>query len=888
MRQRPSSDRTPVARAFKQPSGVEPGRGAAEHEPVTALLERDELLAALASASTSGGQLVFVGGEAGVGKTSLVRAYGAQAGQRVLRGSCENLATPTPLGPFVDIAVQTDGSLAELLATGADPRTIARGLLSELADPGVVVLEDVHWADEATLDALRVLGRRIDETNGLVVATYRDDEIEGEHPLRTVLGELASAPGVSRLKVPRLSLEAVRELAGPYGADGDAIHELTGGNAFYVTEVLAVGSGSLPETVRDAVLARAAMLGGPARRLLDVVALMPGRTELWLLEAVARDELEHLDACLAAGVLREDGEAVAYRHELARLALESAVPAGRRRRLHAALVDGLRARAPGDPDVARIAHHAELAGDAAAVLEYAPVAARQAAAAGAHREAAQQYARALRVAERLPARDRAALLDDYALEAQLTGLAADAADAWQEAAELHRGLGEPLAEGQSLSWLTRACIPIGRNADAEAASRSAIEVLESVAPGPELARAYAAQAYVRMLNRDNADGVAWGKRAAALAEQLDDLDTLAYALNMVGTSYVMAGEIDTGVEHLQQSLALAREHGLWLWIGPTLSMLGSGLGEMYELDRSERYLREHIAFADEHDLWPHYSRAWLSLVEVYTGRWNEAASTAQDVLSKADDSISRISALIALGRVRARRGDPGAGDVLDEALELSLPGGHLQRLGHVRAARAEAAWLAGDHELAAAEARAAYPLALEKRHLWFAGELAYWQRQAGAPDAWPDWIAGPYRLQLEGSPEDAAAAWRACGCPYEAARALGESEREASLRDALSVLEHLGAGPAARAVRQKLRRLGAPVPRGRRASTRSNPAELTTRELDVLRLVAAGKRNAEIADELVLSTRTVDHHVSAILRKLGVRTRGEATAAAIEGGFLDG
>jgi len=854
---------------------------------VTALLERDELLAALAAAASAGGRLVFVGGEAGVGKTALVRAFEEQTGLPVLRGSCESLATPTPLGPFVDIAAEVGGELATVLTESPEPRAVARALLAELARPVVAVIEDVHWADEATLDALRVVGRRIDGTRGAVVATYRDDEVETTHPLRAVLGELASAHGVSRLAVPPLSLDAVRKLAEPSGADADAIHALTDGNAFFVTEILAVAEASLPETARDAVLARTAALGAGARRLLDVVALVPGRAELLLLAAVAPVELEQLDACLVAGVLREEGAAVAFRHEIARLALESSVPAGRRRQLHAEILRALR-DTPGGGDPARLAHHAERAGDAAAVLECAPEAGRRAAASAAHREAAQQYARALRFAGALAAAERSALLDGYALEAQLTGRYADAADAWREAAELHRGLGDRLAEGRSLSSLTRACIPIGRNADAEAASRSAIEVLESLEPGPELAEAYAHQAYVRLLVRDTPEGVAWGKRAVALAEQFDDFETLGWSLSLIGASYVTGGEIDTGMEYLSQGLALAREHG-WIWVGPALQNLGGSLGEMYELDRAEHYLREHIAWTDEHDLWPYYTHSWLALVECYTGRWDDASATAQDVLSKANanDSISRINALIALGRVRARRGDPGANELLDEALELAVPGGHLQRLGHVRAARAEAAWLAGDHERAAAEARAAYALALEKRHLWFAGELAYWQRRGGELETWPEWIAEPYRLELVGSNEAAAAAWRQRGCLYEAARAVEESEDEAPLRAALDDLERLGAAPAARAVRQRLRELGAVVPRGRRPSTRANPAELTPRELDVLRLVVAGRRNAEIADDLVLSTRTVDHHVSAILRKLAVRTRGEAAVVAIEGGLLD-
>jgi predicted ATPase len=274
------------------------------------LLERDDLLAELAASLEAGGRLVFVGGEAGVGKTALVRAFAARAGRRVLQGSCENLAAPIPLGPFVDIADATGGRFADAVEQRSDPRSVARALLAEMAGPTVVVIEDVHWADEATLDALRVLGRRVDGTAGLVLATYRDDETGGDHPLRVVLGELASSPGVSRIGVPPLSLQAVRTLAEPYGADAGALYRLTGGNAFYVTEVLDGGTVSLPETLRDAVLARAASLEPRARGLLDVVSVVPGRAELWLLETVAVAELVCLDACLAAGMLRESGNAV--------------------------------------------------------------------------------------------------------------------------------------------------------------------------------------------------------------------------------------------------------------------------------------------------------------------------------------------------------------------------------------------------------------------------------------------------------------------------------------------------------------------------------------------------------------------------------------------------
>jgi DNA-binding CsgD family transcriptional regulator len=855
--------------------------------PMDGLLERDELLAALAAELENGGRMVLVGGEAGAGKTSLVRAFAGSVSSPVLHGSCENLATPIPLGPFWDIASVVGGSLAEAVEGQADPRAVARALIAEMSRPVVVVFEDVHWADQATLDAVRVLGRRIEESGGLVVVTYRDDETVGDHPLRVVLGELASAPGVTRLRVPRLSLEAVRTLADPFGADGDALHRLTDGNAFYVTEVLASGTDALPETVRDAVLARVASLDVAARSVLDVVSLVPGRAELWLLEAAVPGEVEAIDRCLAAGVLLDDGAGVAFRHELARLAVESAVAPARRRALHAAILGALAAPPSGAPDISRMAHHAEEAGDVDAVLLHAPEAARLAAGRSSHREAAGQYARALRHADGLATRERADLLDAYGRELRLTGRADESIDAYRAAIALYRELGDRLAEGASLAQMTMPCHTAGRTVDAEEASRVAIDLLEALPESRELGYAYATQAYVRMLCRDNADGVAWSERAVAVAEALDDQDTRVFGLNMMGTSALMAGDLERGVDVLLSSLDAANEHGLEYWTSMAYLMLGSGLGEMYELDRAEPYLRLHVEYAEEHDLSPDYTRAWLALVDAYRGRWDSATERAHAVLDGTLSVISRISALIAIGRVRARRGDPGAADVLDEALELAQPGGHLQRLGHVHAARAEAIWLAGDPVRAAEEARVVYDLALEKRHLWFAGELAYWQQRAGASGPWPDWVAEPYRLQLGGAVEAAAEAWDRHGCPYEAARALAESEDERHLQQALASFEGLGALPAARAVRARLRDLGLSVPRGPRSTTRANPAELTTRELDVLRLVAEGKRNAEIAAELVVSRRTVDHHVSAILRKLGVRGRGEAARAARERGLLE-
>jgi DNA-binding CsgD family transcriptional regulator len=801
-------------------------------------------------------------------------------------GSCEALFTPRPLGPVYDIVRELGEWPLEGPPADADRTRLFAVLLDELRSrPTVFVFEDVHWADEATLDALKYLGRRIDSTPSLIVLTFRDDEVGARHPLRLLLGELPSASS-TRVSLSPLSPSAVDELARRADRSAHGLYETTGGNPFFVTEVLAGGGGDIPETVLDAVLARAARLSEGGRRLLEAVAVVPGSIGIALLEELAGDDMQHLAECLASGMLVPAGAALGFRHELARLAIEKSLLPDRRIWLNEAALRALAELPPEQQDPSALAHHADAAGDADAVMRFAPAAAARASAVGAHREAADQYARALSYH---PAPDgvRRSLLEGYAEEAGTTGSYAEAIAARREAIELSRALGDLLRQGANLSLLAFPCIASGLNADAEEANHLAIGLLEQIPVSRELGLAYAFQSYLRMLSRDNAEGVEWGQKALQVAERFDDLGLRVQALNRIGVSYVMAGEIAPGTTYLEKSLELALTNELFLGVTSAYSMLGSGLGEMYELEQAERWQREYLGFTRDHDLDTSYIRSWLAATLVYRGRWDEGTALAQELLAEDISPISRITTLIALARVRARRGDPGVTEALDEALELAEPGGHLQRLGHVRAARAEAAWLTDHRSRALDEARAVYDLALEKRHLWFGGELAYWQWKCGELDHAPDWIAEPYARQIAGDAVGAAAAWNARGCPYESARALAESEDEASLLRALDIFEELGARPAAQGVRQTLRARGASVPRGPRAATRANPAQLTARELEVLTLVTDGLRNAEIADRLVLSRRTVDHHVSSILRKLNAKTRGEAAATARHLGLLE-
>ncbi len=320
------------------------------------------------------------------------------------------------------------------------------------------------------------------------------------------------------------------------------------------------------------------------------------------------------------------------------------------------------------------------------------------------------------------------LFSSYACEAQSAGLYSDTIGALHEAISIRRGLGDILGLGDDLARLTTPYVTLGRNDEAEEASRASIEALEALPPSHELAIAYGFQAYMRMLSRDNAEAVGWGEKSVELARRFGEPDTVSRGLNMIGAAYLMSGETERGIAYLEQSLEVAEEHELEYRIAHVHWMLGSGLGEMYELEQRRR---PHSApTSPSREEWDHdsdYTQAWLAAVLVYRGLWTEGSELALEVLGARPAPVAEITANVALGRVRARRGDPGALAALDAALERALPGGHLQRLGHVHAARAEAAWLAGDCEQAAREARAVYPLALEKRHLWFAGELAYWQ-----------------------------------------------------------------------------------------------------------------------------------------------------------------
>ncbi|MGZ6696996.1 MAG: AAA family ATPase [Solirubrobacteraceae bacterium] len=856
------------------------------------LLERTDQLSALADAldavvAARAGAVVFVGGEAGAGKTVLLRAFcdGRRDSARILWGACEGLLTPGPLGPLFDVAEVTGGELEELVSREARPHEVTGALIRELARgrPTVLVLEDLHWADEATLDVLRLLARKVEGVPTLVLASYRDDELDRAHPLTLVLGELAPSRGVKRLMVPPLSEQAVGELAAPHEIDAGELHRQTNGNPFYVTEVLAAGTGEIPHTVRDAVLARLARLSAPARRLLEAIAIATPQAEVWLLEALAAAELDRLEECLASGVVASRPDGVAFRHELARLAVEETLAPHRRVALHRAATAALAARPGGGADAARIAHHADVAGDGAAVLAFAPAAAARAASLGAHREAAAQYARALRYADALSPEEQAALLERRAYEGYLIGELDAAIDAQERALALRRACADPLSEGDCLRSLSRLYRFVGRTETAAQVGVQAVDRLEGLPGGPELALAYANLGHLYTTAEDAQRATVWNAKALALGEQLGDAQVLAYALTNIGAVEVFTGAPQAPAQ-LERSLELALRAGLEEHAGRAYLNLVWWPLRVRRYDVVDRHLDAGLEYCAERgmDLWRLFLVACRARRELDRGLWTQAADSAAEALrDHRTGPVPRLFALTVLALVRARRGDPDVWPALDEALALAAPTGELQRLGPVAAARAEAAWLEGQQENVVGETGVALDLAVRRHAPWVIGDLAAWRRRAGVAEAIEDAVADPYAAELAGRSEHAAELWTGLGCPYEAALVLAGAEDDGAVLRAFEELQRVGARPAAAIVGRHLRERGVRgLPRGPRASTRENPAGLTAREAEVLGLVGQGLRNADIAAQLFLSEKTVGHHVSAILRKLGVRTRGEASAEA--------
>jgi DNA-binding CsgD family transcriptional regulator len=863
---------------------------AATYRGGVSLFERDPELAALADAlaqtTTGRGFGVAVCGDAGAGKSALVEAAfsGVQA-VRVLRGACDPLATPRPLGPFRDIA--GPAGIASLL-TGDE---LSRAAVCEAvydalgAERTVLVVEDLHWVDAASVEVLRFLVRRIDAIPLMLVVTYRDDEVGARHSARALLGDFASLERLTTLRLPPLSEAGVARLLHGTGLESAQVHALTGGNPFFVVEVAKDPDRPLPGSVRDAVLARTADVAPADFEVLQLAAAATDRLDDRVLPGLGVD-LPTLRRLHDTGLLLRDHRGLAFRHELARLAVESTIPAGGGPRLHARLLDILEQTGP--RDVALLTHHAVAAHDAARAARYAEAAAEEAMRAGSHTEAVAFLQTALAHLDGDRPAHRAMLTTQLANEQYMTNQLGTALSTVSASFPLWSRAGD--AAGLSAAYESCAIFEYysARRQQAESHADRAADIAKDAA-AMQYGAARATRSYLALQRSDfelvqqcqtDATRVARDHRSEAL--------TVRAGL-FTAVSDLARGDLEARVR-LVDLIEAARTMGLDELASTGYSNLANLDVEQRRFGAAEHVLEESLRFSRERDI-PicHYWQTGLrSRLHFTQGRWSAALEDATFVLDGSDMPLAALWPHVVHGLVELRRGGT-VGTHLDDAWQLAEQLDEPLRRLPVLSALAEQMWLTGaaDARVTQDAVRAVQELAGTPASTWGVGDLAVWLARLDLLPAAPvEVVAEPFRLHLSGRHDDAAAWWHQVGAVFDEAMARADSPDLAGRARAIERLDLLEAVAVADRHRLALRREGVTqVPQRPRVSTRANPAGLTNRQLDVAKLVARGFTNAEIAGRLYISPKTADHHVSAVLAKLGLPSRRAIVVQASELGL---
>ncbi|NYJ08338.1 ATP-binding protein [Petropleomorpha daqingensis] len=776
--------------------------------PTTRLLERGEELRRLTDVvdgtlRSGRGVVVLVGGEAGSGKTALLAALLDRVRDRigVLRGGCDDLLAPRSLGPFRDVAhAAPGGALAAALAAGGSADTVFPALLDLVGErPTLLALEDVHWADDATVDAVRFLARRVDELPLVLLLSCREDELGRTHPLRRVLG---SVPGAALQRVPvrPLSVRAVAALSDGR-ADPERLHRVTRGNAFYVTEVLAAGGSGVPATVRDAVLARLAALSADAQDLVARLAVVPSRVSRTLAEQLAAGRLDPMVEAERAGVLGGDAGAVWFRHEIARAAVLSTLTPAELVAAHRTVLDALLAEP--SPDPARVVHHASAGRRADVLLEYGPLAAGDAVRAGAYRQAAETLRLTIPVSGGRPPALQARLLADHAASLYYLNRFEEAFGSAGRAVGLAEGAGDDSLLADALIVLSKAAFwARGPLRARDAATRAVGLLAES---GDDVRRASALACLARSHSNLGTLGIVaepgavclgYAEQALELAEKAGSDEIRCQALFYVGSGRLADGD-ERGAADLEESIAVASgDPHLELRLRACVNAAGSAyrFGRFSDADRyvdlGLRLAEQCEFFAGEYKL--KLTRAALRASE---GRWDDAVGELRALLAAPGDPAAMgLQARSLLARLLARRGAHAeAAVVLAPALETPEARAEIFVAGPVAAAAVELAWLSGDDDAAPGLAEAALRRAAEVGHRGSRSELLRYLQRAGHDVAAPADALGPWAPALAGRPLESAAAWTALGERYEAAveRALSGAERDRG-RTALAEMGAIG------------------------------------------------------------------------------------------------
>ncbi|MDK1018149.1 MAG: AAA family ATPase [Actinomycetota bacterium] len=851
------------------------------------ILERGDELAELGQLlndlHSSGGRVVLVRGEAGIGKSALVAQFMADVDHRahVHMGTCDDLLTPQPLGPIWDLARQ-ESSLVQPLSDG-HRRAVMESvldLLSRSLRPTVLVLEDTQWADEATLDLIKYLGRRVARTNGILILTYRDGEVDADHPLRQVIGGLPPQ-NLVRMSLKELSPDAVASMIdeGPFNLD--EVLALTDGNPLFVTEVLASGVGDVPSSVQDSVLARAAKVSPEARRILDLVSVVPGGAERSVVDEILDPTEEQLAECVRQGLLQIDDTTVAFPHDLQRRAVESSLASTHRRQLNQRMLNAL----GDDAELSLLVHHAREANNVEAIVEFAPRAARAAMAIQSAREAVAHFRILEPCLGRLEISDRAAVLEDWGREESYLDSGASLA-LLHQAVELRRTLDDDRALARSLVSLARIKRSHLQTFEALDCVVEAVGILESYGPSADLTGALSLQALINWLKYEDVPvALLIADKAMAVAKVTGDEAGVIRALYTKG-SILHGGGDKGGMSLVEESLRLAERGGHAEDEVRALMNLAGMSGDDRDVERATDFARRarDTAARSEMLALETLSQGMYSEFLLWKGAWAEAENTSSE--SVGSTPATATLAWRVMATLQARRGRSEARSALDRMWSPAQAAEVLTAIDPAASALAEYMWLSGDEDPAwRQQLRDVLEMGLHAGRPWPSGAFAFWMWKLGLLKTVPEGTADFYGWIIKGEYKRSAAFWRERGIPYEEGLALMHGDGREQI-EAIRIFEDLGATATANKVRRTLMDQGVKVPRGKSQATRDHAAGLTARQAEILDLLAEGLTNTQIADRLFVSHRTVENHVSAVLMKLDVPDRDLAVSAARDQGIL--
>ena len=864
------------------------------------LFERESFLALLderfREVSSGEGHCFFVTGEAGIGKTTLVKEFLKQVERISIQytGSCDLLFTPRPLAPLYDIALQIKGDLLQQLSSISSRSDLFLRFTSELVQqskPVIVVFEDVHWADEATLDFVKFFARRINQTRCLFILTWRDDEIVGQHPLRNVLGHLV--PGTfTRVLLEPLSITAVQQMAEKRGYNGEDVYSISGGNPFYVNEILAHYSPGIPDNIKDSILAIYNDLSDDTKETWQLLSVISEGLEYKRFTAINDYYVDTISNCMAKKILIVKNDKLLFKHELYRRTIEESLSPFRRIDLNKKVLTFFLNAFEEYGEIERIVHYAKNASQNELVVQYAPLAARQAASVGAHIEASKLYLSAI---EYYPGKDKNLLVEfyeSYAYECYLTNQIKEAIFYQSRALAIRKEKDDPEKLGDCLRFLSRLSWFDGNRKEAERFAMQAIDVLDNQPASRAKAMAYTNMSFLKMQSDETDECIRWSEKAIVLANELNDEEILAFALNSKGSTIMLNRQtMQEGIALLQQSLAIALKNGYHEHVARAYTALGSNAVTMREYPMAAKYLDTGINYCEENDLdsLRLYMLSWKARMNLETGNWKEAGSIAENLVKTVNIlSIIKVGALTVSSILKMRKGDPDP-DILPcllEAKEKAFETMELHRILPVATAFLEYEWITGTRCIDTAEINMAIDMIKGTKKDFSRSKYYYWLSKAREEYLPFGEKNKDNELGISVATDQDAKYWEKTGCPYEQALALFEGNDD-DKRKAIAMVNDLGADAVYEKLKQEMRSSGIKsIPRGVRKTTRENPSLLTDRELDVLALLKEGMQNKEIAARLYISAKTVDHHISSILLKLDINSRSKAVAEAVRLGIL--